>query len=842
MVHDLLKDMLRRVTDLERRANNVMRPAKVVDIDEENWRVRVQYSLSDAQGGGGGSAGGQQPVISTWIPWTEERAGNKRTWNPPTVGEQVHLYSPSGEIGQHSWLRNGGFTTKEGEQTKSKAFKPSHNKRDEYRDTIEVIEDKNQLQPSTQPPAQDKGSGPKDKIYSRLNSGEARDTYLAQKKEQQEQDKQHSHEEGWKQRRKGTNVYTSHEQSKTTSEDVDSKKLFVTDQTANRKYQVAQDQQNSNKKVTEAGRVETTTKDGGDVKGKTGNKGILPDELGAFQELWDGAQNNGTGQNEFKKLQTTKLNRVKGKTPGADYMRSAWAGKYTRFTQKSGGSSTTVSQDGGKHDINNDKSVSRQTQDYRNNALGRSVQHGGGGMQLSSGGGMGISSGGGMSIASGGGLKLAGHGVNIGGPVSMSKSFIGWGISAPMGGGTGFVDSNGMAVDVSGDLLPQDIVVPDNPSEDPDDFPLGDLLDADPIDNEDQGGEAGPADTFDVDQRMELMESPYRSELLDVGFSDFFGDMTENGGLEAPFEVLSGGETENALAESAVKTAPDVFAYVGATLLEPSRITKLRVRSPTDAGSASGDHRLELWAKEGVSLPPQHPEDGVFLGSTSKIDATKTGWQSIASNDAETAFDHVWVVVRGLLGSGSFEPFAIGNIEMFTVPDVAEAADERFNTDDRFKDVEADVASLMPLNAKPAFYVHKNGSNQTGVSENNTTQVTFSTEVFDIGGHFDSNAWTPPAGIVTLTANVRITANSDNDGTVATIIRKNGAAIAESLAVHTIDQDDFGVSVSVVDKSDGDDVYDVAVLLSSVGILGTATLSGVISRTNFSGAWLGPAN
>lgn len=34
---------------------------------------------------------------SEWVPWVERRTGNTRTWDPPTVGEQVVLLSPSGE-------------------------------------------------------------------------------------------------------------------------------------------------------------------------------------------------------------------------------------------------------------------------------------------------------------------------------------------------------------------------------------------------------------------------------------------------------------------------------------------------------------------------------------------------------------------------------------------------------------------------------------------------------------------------------------------------------------------------------------------------------------------------
>jgi phage baseplate assembly protein V len=37
-------------------------------------------------------------LITTWLPWLASRAGETREWNPPTVGEQVILLSPSGQL------------------------------------------------------------------------------------------------------------------------------------------------------------------------------------------------------------------------------------------------------------------------------------------------------------------------------------------------------------------------------------------------------------------------------------------------------------------------------------------------------------------------------------------------------------------------------------------------------------------------------------------------------------------------------------------------------------------------------------------------------------------------
>lgn len=38
-------------------------------------------------------------LTTGWLPWIALRSGADREWNPPTVDEQVILFSPSGQIG-----------------------------------------------------------------------------------------------------------------------------------------------------------------------------------------------------------------------------------------------------------------------------------------------------------------------------------------------------------------------------------------------------------------------------------------------------------------------------------------------------------------------------------------------------------------------------------------------------------------------------------------------------------------------------------------------------------------------------------------------------------------------
>ena len=109
---DIVLELFRRVADLERRLNNVHVPAKVTDIDAKKGLVKVTYAKTNDG----------KDVKSPWIPW-KERAGSIKTWTPPSVGEQVFMSNPSGEIGQHSWVEHGGF---------SNDNKQPHNKGDEH--------------------------------------------------------------------------------------------------------------------------------------------------------------------------------------------------------------------------------------------------------------------------------------------------------------------------------------------------------------------------------------------------------------------------------------------------------------------------------------------------------------------------------------------------------------------------------------------------------------------------------------------------------------------------------------------------------------------------------------
>jgi len=69
------------ITDLLRRLENLIRLGTIAAVDHQAGRCTV-------------STGG---LLVPNLPWLAQRAGTTLDWDPPTVGEQCILFSPSGE-------------------------------------------------------------------------------------------------------------------------------------------------------------------------------------------------------------------------------------------------------------------------------------------------------------------------------------------------------------------------------------------------------------------------------------------------------------------------------------------------------------------------------------------------------------------------------------------------------------------------------------------------------------------------------------------------------------------------------------------------------------------------
>jgi len=64
--------------------NNLIRIGTVSEVDHSRARARVKAGDN----------------LTGWQPWMTMRAGTTVDWDPPTVGEQVVLISPSGDLAQ----------------------------------------------------------------------------------------------------------------------------------------------------------------------------------------------------------------------------------------------------------------------------------------------------------------------------------------------------------------------------------------------------------------------------------------------------------------------------------------------------------------------------------------------------------------------------------------------------------------------------------------------------------------------------------------------------------------------------------------------------------------------
>ena len=71
------------LAEMDRRFANMIRLGKVQEIDHKKAKVRI------AIGG----------LCTDFLPWITSHAGKTRNWSPPSIGEQVMVLSPGGDLG-----------------------------------------------------------------------------------------------------------------------------------------------------------------------------------------------------------------------------------------------------------------------------------------------------------------------------------------------------------------------------------------------------------------------------------------------------------------------------------------------------------------------------------------------------------------------------------------------------------------------------------------------------------------------------------------------------------------------------------------------------------------------
>lgn len=144
----------------------------------------------------------------------------------------------------------------------------------------------------------------------------------------------------------------------------------------------------------------------------------------------------------------------------------------------------------------------------------------------------------------------------------------------------------------------------------------------------------------------------------------------------------------------------------------------------------------------------------------------------------------------------------------------------------------------LTIGAIPAFSVHKNAVDQTGVADSTFTAVTWPNELYDVGNFFASNGWTPPAGKIHLDCALFLSATVITGNQVQVSVFKNGAGYKSGNWIASSILGGGAASVGFDDIANGSDVYTVQVFIDTTG--GTATVSGNTALTFFTGHWISP--
>jgi len=141
------------------------------------------------------------------------------------------------------------------------------------------------------------------------------------------------------------------------------------------------------------------------------------------------------------------------------------------------------------------------------------------------------------------------------------------------------------------------------------------------------------------------------------------------------------------------------------------------------------------------------------------------------------------------------------------------------------------------VDALPVFSVHKNGTNQTGITHNAFTKVTWPTEEIDSGGYFAGDRFTPQvAGTYLITFSFFLNATADQ-AFIGAVIYKNGVAYRESLP-RTRGTGSQGTAITALVPMNGSSDYVEAYAYQTSGA--TQVIAGSSLVTFFQGAWIAP--
>lgn len=139
--------------------------------------------------------------------------------------------------------------------------------------------------------------------------------------------------------------------------------------------------------------------------------------------------------------------------------------------------------------------------------------------------------------------------------------------------------------------------------------------------------------------------------------------------------------------------------------------------------------------------------------------------------------------------------------------------------------------------SRHCFLAHKNGTDQTGILSATETKITFPTEDFDTGAHYDAanSKFIPTlAGKYRLSATVQVDPTNVVDGSGAFIrLFKNGVLHRESVSISAAAATAFSTQVTaIVDANGSTDYFEIYVSILGAG---NKIVEGTASATWFCG-------
>lgn len=234
--------------------------------------------------------------------------------------------------------------------------------------------------------------------------------------------------------------------------------------------------------------------------------------------------------------------------------------------------------------------------------------------------------------------------------------------------------------------------------------------------------------------------------------------------------------------------------------------------------SDTGDGRAAIYSKISASsgdwsAPAYLTIDGAVVGPASSTSTNLT-------------------MFNGVTG----KVIADSGVAVSTDGTMAANSDAKLPTEKAVKTyVAAEIAAIA--STTKSFAANKNGVNQTAIPSVTWTKVTFGTEDFDEGSHYDASnsRWTPPAGKVRISAAVYVSDGVVDQAQSLLAIYKNGSAFRYVAIANASGANGFVLNGSYLDNANGTDYYEIYV---NCGGAGDKTVHGSQAYSFFQGQTL----